>query len=239
MRRATSSALQFALAVARRRRRAPTESVPSGLGVRGQMWPLSMMGVAVDEARPDHAVRRDRCVGSRLSADRGGAMLLDRAVGDDDVGGGKSVAVAVDAATPRRARPARVAFVEHDSAASSGRPRSRYRASVLPPDGALVPLPQKQMRDRLVATKISDAGQREQHQRREEARDVQPVLRFDQAEGEAGPRPPCPPRTRRRRRRSAPARRRSGGRRGNRAGRSAASDRAASASGWRRRARRG
>ena len=28
--------------------------------------------------------------------------------------------------------------------------------------------------------------QREEHQRREQARDVQPVLRFEQAEGEAG-----------------------------------------------------
>ena len=73
------------------------------------------------------------------------------------------------------------------SVAASGTAAKPFATSVLPPHGALVPLPQQQIGDagwwrRRSATPV----QREEHQRGEEARDVQPVLRLDQAEGEAG-----------------------------------------------------
>ena len=85
-----------------------------------------------------------------------------------------------------------------------------------------------------------DAGQRDQQQGREHARDVEPVADFEDAVGKAGA---CAGRCRRRipprRRRSAPTRRRSAARRGNRAAPPAAAAATASASARRRRARTG
>src|SRR5690349_8196465 len=58
--------------------------------------------------------------------------------------------------------------------------------SVLPPDGALVPLAQEEIRDEAGRGVDDDTGEREQHQRGEEARDVEAELGLEQPEGEAG-----------------------------------------------------
>ena len=66
---------------------------------------------------------------------------------------------------------------------TAAKPSSR---SILPPHGAFVPFPEQEMGDQAGRKEDQDAGEGEEHQGREEARDVQPVLRLDQAEGEAG-----------------------------------------------------
>ena len=71
MRRATSSALQRAARSAPTAFSAPM-NVPSGLGLRGQIWPLSRWVWHVDEARQHHAASEvdrigRRCVGRARS----------------------------------------------------------------------------------------------------------------------------------------------------------------------------
>src|SRR5262245_19576380 len=57
--------------------------------------------------------------------------------------------------------------------------------SVLPADCTFVPVPQEQVGKEAGRGEAADSGQRQEHERREEARDVQPMLRLDQPEGEA------------------------------------------------------
>ena len=70
-------------------------------------------------------------------------------------------------AKPSASAPARTPSTRHGRQRRVGRARSAARrrsaarpvsSSVLPPQGALVPLPQEEMRERLVRKKISDAG---------------------------------------------------------------------------------
>ena len=49
-----------------------------------------------------------------------------------------------------------------------------------------MPVPEQEVGEEAGCAEDQNAGQRQEHQRRKEAGDVQPVLRLDQAEGEAG-----------------------------------------------------
>ena len=116
----------------------------------------------------------------------GAAMPLDAAVRRSTMSASdEPVARRPRWRVPRRARRARArsrsTIVAARRDAATLRPRS-----VLPLHGALVPLAEQQIRDEAGGAEDRDAGQRQQHQRGEEPRDVQPVLRLEQAEGEAG-----------------------------------------------------
>src|SRR5262249_7666700 len=65
------------------------------------------------------------------------------------------------------------------------RRRSPRQRSDLAHDSALVPAPQQQMGDERQREEDHDAGDGEEQQRREHARNVEPVARFDDAIGEA------------------------------------------------------
>ena len=64
-----------------------------GIAARGQMWPLSMMGVHVDEGTARPCRRRGRAAAGRARRPAG-AMRSIVAVVDDDVGGDQAVGVA-------------------------------------------------------------------------------------------------------------------------------------------------
>src|SRR5581483_5566849 len=69
---------------------------------------------------------------------------------------------------------------------SAGTDAKPFANLVLPTDGALMPAPEEEVREPAGQQEDGDTGQRQEHQRREQARNVQPVLGLDQAEGEAG-----------------------------------------------------
>src|SRR5262245_15549411 len=56
--------------------------------------------------------------------------------------------------------------------------------SILAPDGALVPVAQRQMRDPACQKEYRDSGERDEKKRREHARDLEPVTGFENTVGE-------------------------------------------------------
>ena len=96
-----------------------------------------------------------------------------------------------DAARPpkrrRRSEPAEAPAAEAPQARLSGRALPCCRALfVLGLDRAFVPAAQQQPRQEVEQPVNDDAGQRQQQQRREHARDRQPVAGFEYAEGQPG-----------------------------------------------------
>ena len=233
MRRATSSALQRAArSVAGRVERAHEGAV--GIGLARPDMALVDMGVAVDEAgQHDAAGEVDGAGGSARSCAR--AMRGDLAVGDGDVGQRETVGVERRGKAWRQ-RGVQAGIGERVKAAVVGDQQLRRPStSPLLLQRAFVPAPQDEMRDQRQHQEDDDAGERDQDQRREQPRRVEPVAGLDDARGEARRLArPSRRRTRPPPRRSATGRRRSSGRRGNRASPPAGADARAAASASRR-----
>ena len=169
----------------RRGRRRPSSSAlgkrPSGLGARGQMWPLSRWvwastkGGSTIAAVEGQARRSARAVAPAARSPRcGRARRRCRLRAKPS----RSTAAL---APPSRRRNPRV----DERVALRSASEKRCACHVLAAAGAVVPMAQQQMRERGQHEEDRDAGERNQHQRGEHARDVEPEAGFDDAKGEA------------------------------------------------------
>ena len=184
------------------------------IGGAGPDVALVEVGMRVEEQRQNNPARQRQARGLAEEVERRWAPC--RRSGPDRSGYRPG---SIRRGPPAQRRTARAraghALRRGHSVASS---RSRTPNSRLAGPRAVVPAMQQQMRERAEGDEDRDARDRDQQQRREHARNVEPVARIRRCETRdprLGPR--IPPRFQRRWRRSAPSRRRCAGRQGNRA----------------------
>src|SRR5664279_4926353 len=182
MRAAMSGAFQCLRRSASTASSAPAK-VPSGFAFRGQMCPLSRW--VCMSTKHGHTMPRSRSNLGRVVR-LPGASIRSIPPSRTVMSAATRPSASALALKPSTSTAGSVAFWRTYRFSRGILAKPFATTSILPADGTLVPFPQQEVRDDGGHAVDGDAGQREKYEGREQARNVQPVLRLDQAEGEAG-----------------------------------------------------